>query len=186
MTLLLIAYFATLWVAVLLRIDRFPLTWAPMYSIYRQQEGDELPVVLKDKKKLVHSAWRATHRDGSSSWLGGADLNVPKRSMWRLAYERSYQKGPPKHAQMNVDAGTLDRWLWGMEPGEPYVRVDWHRRLLESVNETLGLRPDDPRFIIELAISSEMLFFDKTTLELRRRSPRDVEIAWNPAWSQSP
>ena len=37
-TLILVAYLTIIWAAVIFRIDHFPLTWVPMYSVYQPSE----------------------------------------------------------------------------------------------------------------------------------------------------
>ena len=171
------------WVAVILRIDRFPLTWAPMYSVYESRAADsEYKTTHKDRKALEKKGWRATHRDGTKSWVPRSKINVQKRSMWRLYYQRTRGKQAPKHKHLNHDAGTIDRWLWGLEPGEPFEDVDWRRRLLESVNKTLGHHPDDPKFIVELVAKTEQYVFDANTYEYLETRGRTLEATWNHDW----
>jgi hypothetical protein len=183
-SLMLAVYFGVLWVSVVLRIDRFPLTWAPMYSVYYSVAGDAYPVVLKDRRRIRARAWRVTRRDGEVEWLSQADINVPRRSMWRLYYERTYQHPPPKYKHMNYDADTIDRRLWGLAPGEPYISIDWQRRLFESINKTLGRQPDDPEFIVRLEAESETMLFDRETLDLIERVPRDILVNWQEHWGE--
>jgi hypothetical protein len=183
-SLMLALYFGVLWVSVVLRIDRFPLTWAPMYSVYYPVTGDVYPVVLKDRRRIRARAWRVTRRDGEVEWLSQADINVPRRSMWRLYFERTYQYPPPKYKHMNYDADTIDRRLWGLAPGEPYISIDWQRRLFESINKTLGRQPGDPEFIVRLEAESETMLFDRESLDLTERVPRDILVNWQEHWSE--
>jgi hypothetical protein len=183
-SLMLAIYFSVLWTAVILRIDRFPLTWAPMYSVYYPVEGDAYPVILKDRHRIRERGWRATRRDGEVEWLSQNDINVPGRSMWRLYYERTYQYPPPKYKHLNYDAGSIDRWLWGLAPGESFVSIDWQRRLFESINKTLGRQPGDSGFIVVLEAESETMFFDRETLRLTERVPRNILVKWQESWAE--
>ena len=180
---LLVAHLVLCWTAVALRIDRFPLSWAPMYSVYVPKQGTEYKTTHKNRKYVDKKGWKATHRDGSTSWVSRSSLNVPRRGMWRLYYQRTYGKGPPAHKHANHDTGPLDRWLWGLEPGENFVDRNWPRRLFVSINRTLGLTPDDPRFIVRLSAKAERLVFDLETFEFEGREPRDVNIRWKDAWA---
>lgn len=181
---LLIVHIVVCWTAVVLRIDRFPLTWAPMYSVYEPKTGTKYVTTFKDRKKLRSHGWRAVHRDGSKSWVRQRDINVPRRGMWRLYYQRTYGKGPPKHKHANHDAGTIDRHLWGLDPGEDFQDRNWARRLLVSVNRTLGYEPDDPKFIVKLKARSERFVFDLDTFELEGRVPRNDVVKWKDAWAE--
>jgi len=175
-------HLAVAWTAVVLRIDRFPLTWAPMYSIYRPRESSEYRVVEKDRRFVARKGWKATHLDGSTSWVSRRAINVPMRSMWRLYYERTWGKQPPRYTQLNHDSGTIDRWLWGLAPGEPFEEVDWRRRLLVCINRSLGHRPGDPDFIVELQAKSNLLVFDGRTFDLVEERPRNKRIHWSAEW----
>jgi hypothetical protein len=181
---LLVVHLVLCWTAVVLRIDRFPLTWAPMYSVYVPKEGTEYKTTHKNRRFVLRKGWKATHRDGSTSWVSGRMLNVPRRGIWRLYYQRTYGKGPPRHKQANHDAGTVDRWLWGLEPGEDFVDRNWPRRLFESINKTFGHRPEDPQFIVELTAQSERLVFDLETDEFKGREPRNRTIRWKDKWAE--
>ena len=211
------------WSAVAVRIDRFPLTWAPMYAIYRgaktstsnasvQKEreekrraetsyGDEAAASsmdpattpeakrikrtfrLQDKKRLEKNGWVATRRDGSTLNINRRDINVPSRSMRDLYYLRTFGEAPFNYRQLNYDAGTWDRWLWGLEPGEEYISYDWRRRLLVSINKTFGLRPEDSQFIVSLpAYYDSTLVYDDGSTSVQERS-HEAAARWNDAWT---
>jgi hypothetical protein len=89
-TRILVAYFAVLWIGVAVRCDFFPLTWVPMYSHFTPQE--ELCIRAKDDARLEQGLL-VTHRDGSTSNLSHADLNMPKWNFWRLYVKRMFSKG---------------------------------------------------------------------------------------------
>lgn len=175
-------YWSILWIAVLFRIDRFPLSWAPMYSVWAPSTRDVYSVKHIEKSWLEDYGWRATHRDGTQSWVNRRDLNVRKSSMRRMYYRRTRGKGPPKEGHYNHDAGTFDRWLWGLAPGEPYYEINWHRRLFESINKTYGYHPADLRFIVRLEAKGEKLMFRRDTLEFLGTTDYSVEARWNEAW----
>jgi hypothetical protein len=179
---LLIGFFAVTWAAALARVDQFPLSWAPMYSVYRYRGTDTLAIVHKDKAFLREHGWLARRRDGGEEWVPLRRLNIPMRSFWRIYYERSFGSGSMNFKHANADAGAFDRWLWRLEPGERTWGVDWSRRLLGSVNHTLGRKPQDPDFIVSLTASRETLRFERSTLRLVSRKRREVELVWNDAW----
>lgn len=170
------------WVAVVLRIDRFPLTWVPMYSVYRSEDEFVYKVTYHDKTWLWEKGWLATRRDGTTEWLSRRAANLPHRTMRRLYYQRTRGGAPPRYRHTNHDANTLDRWLWGLEPGEPYVEIDWQRRLLVAVNKTWGRRPSDPDFIVSLEARAERFVFDRESLEFLGVEPRRSVAVWDEAW----
>lgn len=183
--LLLAVHFAVAWTAVVLRIDRFPLTWAPMYAVYKPKEPSaEIRKLHKGKQVLEEKGWRVEHRDGSASDLPRRAVNVPRRSMWRLYYERTFSRGPPKYKHLNHDAGTIDRWLWGLAPGEKFEDPDWKRRLLVSVNKTLGHEPDDPDFIVRMRAKAERFVFDAETYEQIGTEKKKTSARWKEEWRE--
>ena len=76
---ILIAYLIIIWGAVLVRCDQFPMTWAPMYSVYTP--SPKISATVRDHEALERGLL-VTHRDGSTSYLTRDDLNIPKRSFW--------------------------------------------------------------------------------------------------------
>lgn len=171
------------WAAVPLRIDQFPLTWAPMYAAERAADGGRAVVVLKDKARLERQGWRATRADGSEEWVRRADLNVPRRSAWRLYYERSWDEDPMFYEQRNSGGATFDRWLLGVPPGAAIVHEDWQRRLITSINVTLDRAPGDADFLVRLHAERERMEFEPVTLAKTGASHEQVEIRWRSEWS---
>jgi hypothetical protein len=179
---LVLAHALITWTAVAFRIDQFPLTWAPMYAAKDPSREPEYRKVFKDREHLEQHGWRGIRRDGGEEWIRRADLNVPRRSMWRLYYQRTWQRPPPKYIHKNGGDRTLDRWIRGLPPGAPIFEADWERRLFVSINETLGRAPQDPGFIERLLAERTQLVFDRDSLELERREQETVELAWSDAW----
>ncbi len=205
------------WGAVAARIDRFPLTWAPMYAIYSRPNqpapgaksnsaGSEKSarevssastgahhadsaakiivkkITIKDKERLKKKGWVATRRDGQTMNVGARDLNVPRRSMRRLYYDRTFGKAPFNYKQRNYDAGNWDRWLWGLAPGEDYITHDWRRRLLVSVNKTFSLEPEDAGFIVSLeAYYDKKILYEDGSASIEERS-KAGRAEWNDKW----
>ena len=120
-----------------LRIDRFPLSWAPMYAMNRS--SDSMWVSVFDGESVRTRGFEIVRRDGSTGWLSHVDMNIPFRAFGKIFTQRAFGLGPPKHRRAIDDAGQID-----------LVRVDWASRIMTAANETLGLRPEDPRFIVEM------------------------------------
>jgi hypothetical protein len=169
--------------AVFFRIDRFPLSWAPMYSVYTPSTASELGFTYRDKAWLAEYGWLATKRDGSTEWVNQKRANLPTRNMWRLYYQRTRGKGPPKYTHMNHDANTIDRWIFGLEPGEKYIDIDWHRRLLVAVNKTFGRHPANADFIVSLEAKAKHYVLDRETLAYKGMKDSDSVATWDEAWA---
>ena len=183
---LVLAHALITWAAFALRIDQFPLTWAPMYAAQSPSKSPspERRVVFKDGDFLKRYGWRGTRRDGGEEWIRRADLNVPRRSMWRLYYERTWKEPPPKFKQKNAGGWTLDRWARGLPPGAKLLHADWERRLLVSVNKTLGRTPGTPGFIERLSAVRTRMVFNRASLDLLRREQETAEIVWRDEWRE--
>ena len=214
MSIILAAHLIVVWSAVGLRIDRFPLTWAPMYSLYSprkpvlekneskasesesQKVGDSSvsedkgakkiakKYMLKDKKRLRKVGWLATRRDGSTINISQRDVNVPTRNMWRLYFQRSFNNAAPKYGQMNHHGGTWDRIIWGLEPGEPWLEYDWARRLLVSINKTFEVEPDDAEFIVVLEAHYDSTVIYSDGSTAVQKNTKQTMIHWDEAWSE--
>lgn len=178
----LLLYFVAVWSAVILRVDHFPLTWAPMYSVYEPKE--QFRVRVMDKKKIKRG-FRVTHRDGSSSRVGTRELNIPFGNMRRLYAQRAYGKAPPKHEQANAALSATNRWARGLEDEEPaFEPVEWDWRLFRSLNKTLGHEPDDPGFVIRIETSIDVAYFAKPELRLVERKKKRATLEWEETWRE--
>jgi hypothetical protein len=166
------------WSAFVFRIDEFPLTWAPMYAVQPKPEHGIWTVVRKDRPRLEREGWRAVRADGGEEWVRRGDLNVPTRNMWRLYYERTWRKPPPRYKHKNSGGATLDRLVLGLPPGAPIYTANWERSLLTSVNRTLGRVPEDPAFLVALhAERMRMQFDSRTKQKLGETLERDGPLA---------
>ena len=179
---LLAAHVGVTWLAVPLRIDEFPLTWAPMYSVQTKNQADVWSVVLKDRERLETEGWRALRADGGEERVRRTDLNVPTRSMWRLYFQRTWNQESPRHKHKNAGGATLDRWLLGLPPGAPIYSADWQKRLLMSVNHTLGRAPGESGFIVSLSAERVRMHFDAASLRRTGESRETAVANWRPAW----
>ncbi len=163
----LIIYIAYLLVAVIFRLDYFPMTWAPMYSAVKST--DDYKITVLDKKQLKEKGFVVKHRDGSASTVVSEDLNIPFRNFYPLYSQRIYSIGPPKHRRAIDQYGKVNA-----------VDIDWETRLFNSLNQTFGYNENDPKFIVEISASKTILFYknSKTDLTLDRSIHDTITIAW--------
>jgi hypothetical protein len=179
-TLVLAAHLVITWAAVVLRLDFFPLTWAPMYSVC--DEGEELRARIVDHA-VLEDGILATRRDGRTERVTMDALNMPRWNFWRFVYERAFGDGPNKLNHENADPGAVQRFLVGAGPTGPIHRAHWEWRLLRSTNLTLGRRPDDPSFIVALEASATEAYFLRPDLDRWRTVEHRVVLRWDDAWS---
>ncbi len=164
-------YLIVVWGAVIFRVDRFPITWVPMYSVYKVK--DTISSKVWDKKRYKKGL-RVTHRDGSVSYVSYKDLNIPKPNFRRLYYSRVFGSGPPKHNQGNTSLEPYNRWIRGLGPDEKNFSVDWQWRMFWTLNKTLGHEPADPKFITRIEASHTKRYYRKA--DLLRGDPSNVTI----------
>ena len=179
---LLTIYWIVLWSAVVFRVDRFPLTWVPMYSVYEPK--DRFKIKLTDKKR-IRRGFRVTHRDGSTTRVGMKKLNIPFGNMRRLYAQRAFGKGPPKFEQGNANLGRMNRWIRGLSQDElSFGPVEWDWRLFRSLNKTLGYEPSDPGFITRIEASYDRLYFTIPEVRLLRRKTKKSTLEWKEEWRE--
>ena len=70
----------------------------------------------------------------------------------------------------------------GCSNGAEIYSADWPRRLLTSVNATLGRRPGDASFIVALRAERTRMHFDSRTFERRDDTHERIEVRWRPEW----
>ncbi len=179
---LLAAHAVGTWIAVPLRIDEFPLTWAPMYSLRETSKNQIWKLVLKDLERLEQEGWRAVRADASEERVRRVDLNVSPRSLWRLYFERTWNEAPPRYRHKNAGGATLDRWILGIPPGAPIYAADWDKQLLMSVNHTLGRTPGAPDFIVSLHAERVRMHFDSISLRKVAETHETAAADWQPLW----
>jgi hypothetical protein len=179
---LLIAYLCVVWGAVLVRSDRFPLTWAPMYSRIGKPRT-EVSSRIADHE-VFNRGLLVTRRDGSTGYVGREALNIPRANMYRLYYSRSRGKPAAKHANANLNLSAPNRWLRGLEPAELAIPNDTKFQVFRSLNKTLGLEPDDPRFIVRARSQQVRVFRRLDDLSQFRSETRDSDIHWQEVWRE--
>jgi hypothetical protein len=152
-----------------------------MYSVYKPKSEYRIRVM---SKKRIRRGFRATHRDGTSSWVGPEELNIPFRNMRRLYAQRAFGKSPPKHEQANANVDPVSRWSHGLEADDDiYAPVEWDWRLFRSINQTLGHEPSDDAFIVQLEASIQVLYFSKPDLRLVRHKKKKAVLEWKEQWT---
>lgn len=173
----LIAHLLVVWGAFALRVDLFPLTWAPMYTVL--EHGGTVDVPEWDRTET----FRAVRRDGQVERVTQADLNIPLLSYWRLYYERAFHRPPNVHHHANA---PMEPWCYaarGIPQGQPLYEADWARRILTSVNATLGRSEGDPSFIVELEAHATVAHFAQGDPDTWWKSEEVSRLAWNESWS---
>jgi hypothetical protein len=175
----LVVYFAVVWAAMALRIDRYPLTWAPMYS--RESGSDTNSSRIVDKERL-RQGLRVTRRDGSTDYVSKEDLNITRWHFWRLYYQRVFGSSPNKFDLGNANVDRFNRWIRGLGEDEPVFQADWEWRVLRSLNRTLGLEPEDPRFIVKVEADYQRRTYwrsDPSRVEIRTK---ERTLEWRDDW----
>jgi len=169
-------YLIVVWAAVIFRIDRFPLTWVPMYSVYEPSET--ISTSIRDKA-AIKKGFRVTHRDGSISYVSYKDLNIPKPNFRRVYSAIIFGHDPPKHKQGNTSLGSVNRWIRGLDDNERNFSVDWEWRMFWTFNKTFQFKPADPKFIIRIESSHQIRVYKKA--DLLKGDTRKVVIQTNQA-----
>ena len=183
-TRILVVYLVVIWAAAAVRVDHFPLTWAPMYSVYTPTAAIDVTVWHADS---VARGLAVTRRDGSTGYVSRRELNIPSAHFRRLYYQRMFGDGPAKEAQATRNLGAVNRAMRRLAPWLLPTPVDWEWRILWSLNRTLGHQPQDPRFIVRVESVDHVRIYP--VADLRRRDLRYVRtearraiISWRDAW----
>lgn len=175
----LLVYLLVMWTAVIVRCDRFPLTWTPMYSTYIPD--NTISVRILDKQ-LMAKGLLVTHRDGSTSYVSKEDLNIPKWNFWRLYYQRMFGKGPAKYKQGNRSLSWFNRWIRGLDADEANFSAEWDWRIFHSLNTTLGYEPADSQFIVRVQAQFERRRYQKDDLRQSTLTVEKADIHWKDEW----
>jgi hypothetical protein len=165
-------YFLILFGAVFLRIDWFPLSWVPMYALHRDLAVVSIPFGDPAARRRGFAARRA---NGERLFVSAADLNIPEANFRRLYTQRAFNWGPPQDNRERYALSAFNRWWYETLVGpDPLIAADYPRQLLASVNETLGLGPNDPRRIVRLEARLDFARFSAG--QLRRGAIPEPEI----------
>lgn len=180
---ILIAYLIIIWGAVLVRCDQFPMTWAPMYSVYTP--SPKISATVRDHEALERGLL-VTHRDGSTSYLTRDDLNIPKRSFWRIPYQWMFGSGP-KYDEHSKNMSAFNWWLRRLFVPSRDAEPECNWCLFWSLNKTMGYEPNDPKFIVRIDVERDLRSYDKE--DLLRRDTSKVEkftqratVEWQDEW----
>jgi hypothetical protein len=157
-------YFLVLFGAVFLRIDYFPLTWVPMYSLHRVEPTVEIPFGNEDRRDRGFAAQRA---NGEQLFVSAKSLNIPDANFRRLYHQRAFNRGPPQDNRERYQLSAFNRWWYERLVGpDPLSVSNYPKQLLDSVNRTMGHGPEDPRRIVRM--QAELDFARFTQEQLRR------------------
>jgi hypothetical protein len=176
----LVAWLCVTWGAALLRLDYFPLTWAPMYSAWRPHELTSNRVV---ENEVYMRGLRVTRRDGSQGYLGADELNIVRNHMYRIYYQRAFGQPPVtwQHASKNLH--PIHQRIRGLLDGEedsPEVEF----RLFRSLNKTFGLDPDDPGFVVRVQAGYDVLYRRFADVSKVWRERAEADLRWDERWRE--
>ena len=177
----LVAWLCVTWGAVLVRSDSFPLTWAPMYSAWEPHEVTSNRVV---EDAVYMRGVQVTRRDGSTGFLGARELNIARSHIYRIYYQRSFGQAPVTWAHASKSLSRFNRWLRGLEPGEAGPSPETEFRLFRSLNQTFGLAPDDPGFVVRVQAGYDVLYrrFDDVSKVWGDRA--EADLRWDESWRE--
>lgn len=162
------AYFIIISAAAVMRIDHFPLTWAPMYSMVVNTPSFNVTVL--DRHQVRDIGYEVVHRDGTRSTISHRDLNIPFRNFWQIYEQRTVGIGPFKHRRRIDEFGVANE-----------IVVDWPTRVFTMLNETLGYKPEDDKFIVEVTARRRIAHFEDMHTRPRFVGPlvtSDVTLRW--------
>lgn len=177
----LIAWLCVTWGAVLLRIDDFPLTWAPMYSAWEPHELTSNRVV---EDAVYMRGLEVIRRDGRTDYLGASELNIARNHIYRIYYQRAFGQPPVSYEHSSQSLGAFNRWIRGLEAGEEGPPPDTEFRLFRSLNRTFGLEPDDPAFIVRVQASYDVLYRRFDDLAKVTRDHTVADLRWDESWRE--
>lgn len=161
-------YFLFISAAALMRIDHFPLTWAPMYSMV--VDTPSFNVTVLDRHQVHDIGYEVVHRDGTRSTISYRDLNIPFRNFWQIYEQRTVGIGPFKHRRKIDDMGVAHE-----------IEVDWPTRVFQMLNNTFSYKPTDDKFIVEVTARRRIAHFEDMRSKPRFVGPlvtSDVTLRW--------
>jgi len=165
-------YFLILFGAVFLRIDYFPLSWVPMYSV---REPTEHLVVKFGDKAARERGFVAYRANGERILIGPDDLNIPTANYRRLYNQRAWNNGPPQDDRERLALAPFNRWWYETFVGpDPRLNKNYTGQLLSSVNGTFGHGPDDPRRIVRMEATLDFARYTRDELDRGDLSQPDV------------
>ena len=160
-TKLLIGSHLVIFGAILFRIDTFPLTWVPMYSMFKG--GETLSVPVGDKPKLK-KGFEVTTASGNTEYVGPKDLNIPGAAFRRIYTERAFGVGPPKHLKERHRLNPISNAVFNQFYPDPATSIEWDVRIINMLNATLKREASDPDYIVKVVASYEFTNFERSAL----------------------
>ena len=156
-------YFLITFGAVFLRVDYFPLSWVPMYG-QRAPAGEKTFIIGDlERRKFGFGARRA---DGERVFISAKTLNIPSANFRRLYMQRAFNRGPPQHRRERLELTPFNRWWYeSLASSDPLLDANYPARLVRSINQTLGLGPDDSRRIVWLEAHVTQAIFSQADLD---------------------
>lgn len=162
-TKLIIGFHVVTLAGIFFRVDTFPLTWVPMYSLFHGENDLVVPIGDREIKKRGIEVLTSA---GETEYITNNDLNIPSNAFRRIYYERSFGKGPPKHLRERVSLNPFSDYVFNLWYDDPATSIDWEARLMRMLNETLERKPGDPNYIIQAKAESDFAVLPR---EQRRR-----------------
>lgn len=173
-------YLAMVWLAALFQVEAFPLTWMPMYSGAAPKDTISAP----DRQREPARLW-VEHRDGSTHELQRHDLNLAKHDWRKLGEKRVFQaaRAAERGGQRSRRLDRLGRWFHERLGATGHMIRDGDRRLLCSVNRTLGRAPTDPDFIVAVLAHRTRHRIDRQSLRDLGSERDSATVFWRDEWS---
>lgn len=159
----LVLYFVIFFGAVFLRIDYFPLSWVPMYG---QRDHHPIATFRIGDLQRRREGFAALRANGETVSISARTLNIPNANFRRLYSQRAFNVGPPQHNRERAALIPFNRWWMETLIGpDPLHGKNYPKRLLQSVNETLGYPANDPRRIVQLVAHTGLVEYTQAQLD---------------------
>jgi hypothetical protein len=144
-------------------VDYFPLSWVPMYGFHDAKPSISVGLGNLEMRERGLLAQRA---NGERLYVSADMLNIPKANFRRLYAQRAFNNGPPQHDRERAKLSAFNRWWYETLVGpDPALNPNYTGALLESVNRTLSLSPDEPRRIVRLESHLDFATFTRQQLD---------------------
>lgn len=155
-TKLLIGFHLIIFGAIVFRVDTFPLTWVPMYSLY---EGKDILTVPVGDKAALRKGFEVTTASGKTEYVNRKDLNIHGSAFRRIYTERAFGKGSSKHMRERYNLNPISDAMFNKFYPDPATSVDWDTRIINMINATLERNPLIPTILSKFMspMSSQIL-----------------------------
>jgi len=115
--------------AIIFRVDTFPLTWVPMYSLFKPTPTLSVPV--GDKAKLK-KGFEVTTVSGTTEFVGPRELNIPSAAFRRIYTQRAFGVGPPKHKKERHRLNPISKAVFNQFYPDPATSIEWDSGLVRQ------------------------------------------------------